>query len=136
MKVIEWTEALSLNFEPMDTMNRQFVSLLAQAQEASDGELADRWRAVIDHTESHFAREDSWMRTSHFSTVDNHMLQHRVVLNVMREGLAFARAEKFETVREMASELESWFSKHTQSLDAALALHMRREPETAQAQKP
>jgi hypothetical protein len=35
----------------------------------------------------------------------------------------------------MAAELGAWFSRHTQSLDAALALHMRRvtTPGTAAA---
>jgi hemerythrin len=49
-----------------------------------------------------------------------------VVLNVLREGLALARTGQYAAVREMAGELAAWFAKHTQSLDAALALHMRR----------
>lgn len=131
METIEWTDALSLDFEPMDAVHRVFVGLLAQAQEASDDTLAARWQAVIEHTQMHFARENSWMEKTHFSTADTHTLQHRVVLNVMREGLALARAGQLDPVREMAFELGNWFAKHTQSLDAALALHMRREPETA-----
>ena len=61
------------------------------------------------------------------NSADNHILQHRVVLNVLREGLVMARAGDLQPVREMAGELAAWFAKHTQSLDAALALHMRRE---------
>ena len=39
-----------------------------------------------------------------------------------------AQAGRLAEVREMAGELAVWFAKHTQSLDAALALPMRREP--------
>jgi hemerythrin len=39
--------------------------------------------------------------------------------------LALARAGNMAAVREMAGELAVWFAKHTQTLDAALALHMR-----------
>jgi hemerythrin-like metal-binding protein len=131
MKIAEWNDALSLDFEPMDSVHREFIGLLARAQQAEDDSLAERWSEVIEHTRGHFAREDHWMRQSNFSTANNHLLQHRVVLNVMQEGLAMARAGQFPAVREMAAELASWFAKHTQTLDAALALHMRREPTLA-----
>lgn len=129
MNTIEWSDALKLDFEPMDTVHQAFVHLLAMAQSAPDAALAQTWSAVIDHTVAHFGREDEWMRKTRFSAADNHILQHRVVLNVMREGLGMARAGDFKPVREMATELAVWFAKHTQSLDAALALHMRRQAE-------
>lgn len=128
MKTAEWSDHLLLGFEPMDAVNREFMKLLARAQEARDGAIANSWQMLIEHTESHFAREDQWMRQSNFATADDHMLQHRVVLKVMREALVCARDGQHAAVREMANELASWFVKHAQSLDAALALHMRREP--------
>jgi len=69
-----------------------------------------------------------WSDALLLAAAENHIIQHRVVLNVLREGLAMARAGQMDAVREMAGELAVWFAKHTQSLDAALALHMRREP--------
>jgi hypothetical protein len=50
------------------------------------------------------------------------------VLHLLREGLAGARMGDLAPVRQMARELGVWFKRHTQSLDAALALHMRRHP--------
>ncbi len=128
MNTVEWSDALLLDFEPMDSVHREFVDLLALAQGAPDAALPQAWSVMLDHTERHFHQEDEWMRKTHFASADNHMLQHRVVLNVLREGLAQARAGDCQPVREMAGELAAWFAKHTQSLDAALALHMRREP--------
>jgi hemerythrin-like metal-binding protein len=125
MNTVEWSDALRLDFEPMDKVHHEFVDLLALAQHAPDAALPQAWSAVVDHTVRHFGREDEWMRKTHFAAADNHILQHRVVLNVLREGLAMARAGDLEPVREMAAELAAWFAKHTQSLDAALALHMR-----------
>ncbi|MBQ0917960.1 MAG: hemerythrin domain-containing protein [Hydrogenophaga sp.] len=128
MNIVEWSDALLLDFEPMDGVHREFVDLLALAQSAPDATLPQAWAAVVDHTVEHFGREDDWMRKTRFSAAENHIIQHRVVLNVLREGLAMARAGQMDAVREMAGELAVWFAKHTQSLDAALALHMRREP--------
>lgn len=131
MNTVEWSDALQLDFEPMDAVHREFVDLLALAQSAPDTTLAKAWGAVVEHTVHHFGREDDWMRKTRFASADNHILQHRVVLNVLREGLVMAQAGRLAEVREMAGELAVWFAKHTQSLDAALALHMRREPAAA-----
>lgn len=127
MTTVEWSDALLLDYEPMDRVHREFVDLLALAQSAPDAALPQAWSAVLEHTQRHFNQEDEWMRKTHFSSAANHTLQHRVVLNVLREGLAQARAGECQPVREMAAELAAWFAKHTQSLDAALALHMRRQ---------
>ena len=128
MHTIEWTDALLLDYEPMDRVHHEFVDLLVLAQTAPDEALPQAWSAVLDHTVLHFGREDDWMRKTRFSSADSHMLQHRVVLNLMREGLAMARTGDLKPVRDMADELAAWFAKHTQQQDAALALHMRREP--------
>lgn len=125
MNTVEWSDALVLDYPPMDRVHHAFVDLLAMAQAAPDEALAQAWSAVIDHTVQHFGREDDWMKRTRFSAADAHIMQHKVVLNVMREGLALARAGQVQAVREMAGELAAWFAKHTQTLDAALALHMR-----------
>lgn len=82
-----------------------------------------------------FAQEDGWMKRTHFSSAPNHSLHHRVVLNLLREGLVMARAGQCGAVRTLSVELASWLAKHIQSLDAALALHMRRHPQECTAQR-
>lgn len=128
MNTVEWSDALQLDFEPMDKIHREFVDLLALAQTAPDHALPQAWSAVVDHTAQHFGQEDAWMRKTRYPLAGNHILQHRVVLNVLREGLVMARGGEVARVRQMAGELAAWFAKHTQSLDAALALHLRHEP--------
>jgi hemerythrin-like metal-binding protein len=127
MNTLEWSNALLLDYEPMDRLHREFVVLLAQAQQADDAQLPENWAALIDHTAQQFEREDRWMRRTRFACTADHTLQHRVVLNLLRDGLAMTRSGELAAVREMADELAAWFAKHTQSLDAALALHLRRE---------
>lgn len=126
MQPITWSDNLLLDYEPMDSVHRDFIAVLGVAQTADDASLEQAWMDVIEHTRTHFAREDEWMRHSGFASAENHILQHRVVLNVLREGLALARSGQHAAVREMAGELAAWFGKHAQTQDAALALHMRR----------
>lgn len=126
MAPITWSDELLLDFEPMDSVHRDFIDVLATAQAADDQQLNQAWAHVIEHTQSLFNQENEWMRSTGFASADSHILQHRVVLNVLREGMALARDHQFAAVREMASELAAWFAKHAQTQDAALALHMRR----------
>jgi hemerythrin len=119
-------DALWLNFEPMDSMNREWVELLTRAQGATDVQLTQAWSDLVQHAAAHFGTEDGWMRRTGYGHAEAHSLEHRVVLHLLREGLAGARGGDLAPVRQMARELGIWFKRHTQSLDAALALHMRR----------
>lgn len=123
---IRWTDDLALGFEPLDQMHRDFIGVLARAQTADDATLPEAWNRVVAQACAQFDVEDARMRDTGFAAANAHITQHRVVLNVLREGIAHARQGRLDAVREMADELASWFCKHTQTHDAALALHLRR----------
>ena len=125
MALLTWSDTLTLGYPPMDDLHKQFVERLTAVDTCPNAELPGAWSALIVCTQSLFERENNWMASTHFSSAQNHTLQHKVVLNVMREGLAQAQLGQNAAVRKMAAELASWFAKHIQSLDAALALHMK-----------
>ena len=125
MPNLQWSDALVLGLPLMDDTHREFVELLAQAENADDAVLQGHWRALVDHTDEHFSREDRWMLDTRFSSSNCHTVQHKVVLQVMREGLLMAQAGDFASLRHMARELALWFPQHAQTMDAALALHLR-----------
>lgn len=125
MPALEWSDALSLDLSAMDDTHREFVDLLAMAEAAPDDTLIAHWRTLVDHTDSHFSREDQWMQATRFSSSNCHSVQHQVVLQVMREGITLAEAGDLGAVRQMTRELAIWFPQHAQTMDAALALHLR-----------
>ena len=139
MAQLEWSDALVLDLAEMDHTHREFVDLLALVQSAPDERIAQHWAELITHTEAHFGQEDRWMRDTGFSSSNCHSLQHKVVLQVMREGLRNGQDGKLNMVRDMARELAVWFPSHAQSMDAALALHLRSvgfDPATGQVSMP
>lgn len=124
---LQWSDALALDLDFMDDTHKEFVDLLAQTETAEDADLLERFTALIDHTDDHFGREDRWMEDTQFASSNCHSMQHNVVLQVMREGLRRGREDNdLPLVRELARELGIWFPQHAQSMDAALALHLRR----------
>ncbi len=126
MAALQWSEGLALDLPLMDETHQEFVELLAAVEAAPDAQLLGAWHALVSHTADHFAREDAWMAATRFASGNCHSLQHKVVLQVLREGTAQAEAGEPAVLRRMASELALWFPQHTQTMDAALALHLRR----------
>lgn len=125
MPALQWSGALELGLDFMDDTHREFVELLAAAENAADEALAPAWDALIEHTDGHFGGEDRWMEATGFSSSNCHSTQHRVVLQVLREGAASLAAGDARPVRQMIRELAVWFPMHAQTMDAALALHLR-----------
>jgi len=123
---LTWSDALMLDLDFMDDTHREFVDLLAASETADDERLLDHFAALIEHTEDHFGREDRWMQATRFSSINCHTTQHQVVLQVMHEGLKRGREQgDLKIVRLMVKELGVWFPQHAQTMDAALALHLR-----------
>ncbi|MGC3984654.1 MAG: hemerythrin domain-containing protein [Pseudorhodoferax sp.] len=125
MARLEWSDSLVLDLPVMDETHQEFVELLAEVEAADDAALLPAWQTLIAHTEDHFGREDGWMRATGFAANNCHSTQHAVVLQVMREGLQLDGAQRLAHVRELARQLAPWFVQHAQTMDAALALHLR-----------
>lgn len=122
---LQWSDRLALDMPAMDQTHQEFVALLAEVTLATDTDLMPRWSALIAHTQDHFDREDQWMHATGFAPNNCHATQHKVILQVMREGEAHGHGGDLPVVRQMARELGLWFPQHAQSMDASLALHLR-----------
>lgn len=132
MVTLSWSSTLELGFPPIDNLHRNLVDVLASAEECEDADVTAHWQALVACAQTLFENEDRWMKRTGFASAPHHALEHRVVLNVLREGLVMSRQGELAKVRTLTQELARWLPKHIQSLDAALALHLRRHPDIAQ----
>jgi hemerythrin-like metal-binding protein len=123
---LEWSDSLAIGLPAMDQTHHEFVDLLATVQAASDDTLLAQWRALVDHTDDHFTREDRWMQDTRFAASNCHSVQHRVVLQVLREGTSRGEGGDLQVIRQIADELAVWFPQHADAMDAALAQHLQR----------
>ena len=125
MAALDRSEALSLELPFMDRAREEFMDLLTLVDKADNARLPSAWQDLVLCAAENFAREDVWMRATGHASQKDHEIQHRVVLGVMREGALQAGEGKLLQVREMARQLRGWYEKHVQTMDAALALHLR-----------
>ncbi|MEJ8812180.1 hemerythrin [Variovorax ureilyticus] len=118
-------DSLCLDLPFMDEAHEQLMRLLAIVEEADDAHLPAAWRDLVECIAQGFAREDRWMNDTGYASRRDHQVQHRVVLEVLRDGITQVAEGRLLHVRQMAWQLRDWYRKHVQTMDAALALHLR-----------
>lgn len=122
---MEWQDRYELGHGPMDATHREFIDLVNALAAASDADAVAALRALIEHTEVHFAQEGRWMEASEFPPIHCHEGEHQRVLESLNSVLAMAEKGNPGLGRVVAGELPAWFDNHAATMDAALAWHMR-----------
>ena len=126
MPTLLWSDELALGVAAMDATHQEFVTLLADVEAADDAGVLAAWHALVEHTQQHFDAEDRYMLATRFAAGNCHTTHHKMVLDVLRQGLAMGQAGDLAPIRQMAQELAVWFPQHADSMDAALAMHLQR----------
>lgn len=123
LHVPQWSDALSLNLPALDDTHQEFVALLARAVQADDAQLLAVWDEVLTHTQQHFDMENRAFEATRFPPGGCHLREHTEILAVMHEGRRRGAAGNLALLRQLASELGTWFVQHAQGMDAAFALY-------------
>jgi len=112
-----------VGYEPMDALHREFHDLLAALQQP--GDEGENLLALHEHLLRHCSQEERWMRASKFPACDCHEAEHEMLLEVVAEVRRRFDAGDSEIVTRLAQELPQWFEVHANTMDAALAVHLR-----------
>ena len=128
MSTLTWKPEFEFSLARMDDTHREFVHQLAALERLSAGPptaCRDALEDLLAHTVEHFGQEERWMARLGFGTDTCHHLQHRSVLEVLREVQRRLAAEGDaldpEILPRFVQALAEWFPTHALMLDAALA---------------
>jgi hemerythrin-like metal-binding protein len=129
--MMDWGERYELGVARMDETHREFVGHYNALAAASPEQFVALFDVFYAHTEAHFDQENRWMDAVDFPPC--HRGEHDRVLEVMRE--VRVRVEKGDAFlgRRLVEELHPWFDNHVDTMDAALAFHLKDigfDPET------
>ena len=116
-----------LGVPAMDRNHREFVDLINRMDGASNAVFADLYAEMVQHTHAHFASEEAMMRETDFGPTFEHRDEHQRILgqlewfakHLLRGQVAMARAYVVEQIPD-------WFTQHAQTMDSALAAHVKR----------
>jgi len=125
MNLIDWTDALELGVDQMDSTHREFVAMLNELGETPESDFLARFDAFYAHTVAHFAQENRWMEEIAFPPAHCHAAEHEGVLEVMRETRGHLEAGKLNVGHVLARELAVWFRDHAGTMDALLAQFLK-----------
>jgi hemerythrin-like metal-binding protein len=113
---------LSLGFEPMDAVHRDFQDLLSALSEP--GDQGEKLLALHEHLLHHCAQEERWMRETDFATAAMHVREHEMLLEVVSEARRRFDAGDSDIVVRLAHDLPLWFDTHAETMDAPLSRHL------------
>ncbi len=113
----------AVGFAPMDDIHREFHELLAALSEP--GDQGEKLLALHAHLLRHCSQEERWMIDSGFPASACHAREHETLLEVVSEVRRRFDAGDSDIVRSLAEELPRWFEQHANTMDAALAVHLR-----------
>jgi len=133
MPLIDWNDALSVGYRPIDADHLRLVELV---NELHDNLLAGSSMTLIEagfqrlvrHTASHFRHEEQLMAESGFSDSVNHTLVHRQLETQIADLLARLAAGEPVFTLELVEFLRNWLLNHILTLDKKLGEHLAQHP--------
>ncbi|MGZ4960745.1 MAG: bacteriohemerythrin [Methylomonas sp.] len=128
MALIDSAAVKTVGNPAIDSDHQAFVELLNQLNVTSNADFPSLFRALFEHTQQHFDRENLLMQEHGFPAEAEHRGEHQRVLGEFKQFqsrvdkgmLAFGRS----FVRER---LPQWFQLHVMTMDSALAAHIGTE---------
>lgn len=122
MAFMEWTEALSLDIESIDTQHRKLVDLINELDTAiSEGHgnevLGKVLGGLLDYTKEHFAYEEQLLEKCNYPSFPSHKAEH----DSLTEKVEFL-SHIFEKGQSMNTEqimqfLKIWLQEHILDID-------------------
>lgn len=131
MKLITWSEALSVGVERIDEQHKrllQMVQALADAQGRDHGDCGvspEALRELCDYAVEHFATEEALMDMDAYPEYDQHVTQHLECTTKALEFLETCAEGGSVDILEFLEFLAEWVTTHICQVDQTLARYLR-----------
>lgn len=128
MALIDSATVKTVGHPAIDGDHQAFVELLNQLDVASSADFSSLFRALFEHTEQHFERENQLMQKHGFPAEPEHRGEHQRVLGEFKQFQSRVDKGMLAFGRSFVKErLPQWFQLHVMTMDSALAAHIDTE---------
>ena len=137
MAFYEWTEAMSVGVDLIDSDHKALIDLINRLHEGMSGEAGDAamqdvFDTLIAYTEIHFAREEKVMQACDFPALPTHVDEHvdftRRVYDIREKFLAGGESP---VTQELLDYLKNWLNAHILIQDMAYMPYAKGKPKVA-----
>jgi hemerythrin len=129
---LEWTAALAVGIEEIDSQHREIFLRVARVRDAAfTGDVAelDRTLAFLqDYVAFHFAAEERYMAEQRYPGLARHREEHAMLLGAVREIEADHRRDgpSAQATARVERLLSDWIRTHIGVTDVGMARFVRR----------
>jgi len=121
----------ALGVDDMDATHREFAALVNRLAASADADFPALFEQLVEHCGRHFTHEGSLMRISRFPALNEHEGEHhRIFGDLVQMRRAVQRGRLMLPRAFVKQGLQDWFLLHLNTMDAALAAHLKRVGES------
>lgn len=126
MALLEKTDTLILDYEPIDNDHDEFITLLNQLDSSGNADFPALFQHLYEHTEQHFDRENQLMKQFAFPAETEHKGEHQRVLGEFKQFKTRIDKGLITFGRSFVKErLPQWFQLHALTMDKALVAYIK-----------
>ncbi|MCU7844304.1 MAG: hemerythrin family protein [Candidatus Thiodiazotropha sp. (ex Monitilora ramsayi)] len=115
-----------LEIDSMDKTHLEFIKLVNKLGSADKETFSTLFEQLVDHTNAHFKAENELMQESGFPAISEHMGEHeRILGDLNRMQSRVTQGGSLLPRAYVKDHLPGWFDLHAQTMDSALAAHLK-----------
>ena len=133
MQLLQWKDEYSVGIDAVDYEHKELIDLINRLHEelgASDSKrtISAFFGDLLKGISAHFALEEKFMRDHAYGRLEPHKEDHERLLDELRDIMdAFEDAKEIDPA-ELRGRLDTWFTRHFRTHDAALQRSLGAHP--------
>ena len=129
MSLIDWRDEYSVGVASVDHEHKEMIDLINGLHEnlannATKEQIEDFLGEIYTKISAHFALEEKIMQEQGYDEYEDHKEDHEMLLDEIRDIMDFYETDDYYSDRDLADQLERWFSGHFRTRDARLHKHL------------
>ncbi|HED15337.1 MAG TPA: bacteriohemerythrin [Gammaproteobacteria bacterium] len=129
MSLIDWHEEYSVGIASVDHEHREMINLINAVYDnlssnASKDQIEAFLGEIYTKISAHFALEEKIMKAKAYDEYEGHKEDHERLLDEIRDIMDFYETDDYFSDKDLADQLERWFSEHFRTRDARLHKHL------------
>jgi len=129
MSLIDWREEYSVGVASVDHEHKEMINLINTVYDnlssnAPKEQIEDFLGEIYTKISAHFALEEKIMKVKGYDEYEEHKQDHERLLDEIRDIMDFYQTDGYFSDKDLADQLERWFSEHFRTRDARLHKHL------------
>lgn len=129
-RFIRWKDSFSVGNDQIDSDHKKLLGMINQLQTAAhyqtdEALIESTLNELIDYTKYHFSREEDLMKTHNYPDYDEHVKEHKKMVDQVSQFINEYRIDKTRTIDNVILFLKTWLINHINGSDQKYAPYLK-----------